>query len=85
MSTDYHYITPIPETKYGIDSTLIGTSTGTSFIVNLYPRQGINSIEDWQKLWNNPQSEILSEYNVSMTPDEMEELLKKGKIVYSIL
>lgn len=56
------------------------SSSGWCFSLHVIPEQGINTLDDWRKLWTAPGRVIRDEYKRILTPKEMEsEILERGR------
>lgn len=51
------------------------SSAGWCFALHIMPERGINDLEDWQKLWNEPGTIIETEYGDQITPEEMTQVI----------
>ncbi|MFH1546964.1 MAG: hypothetical protein ABIC57_00585 [bacterium] len=51
------------------------SSGGWCFSLHVVPEEGINDLEDWEKVWNLPESVILDEYDECIPPSEMKEII----------
>lgn len=59
------------------DEIVIGTSAmGWVFGLHIYPSRGINSLDDWKKLWRNGKTLIFDECGRGITPEEMEDRIE---------
>lgn len=54
-------------------------SAGWRFNLATYPKQNINSLEDWKKLFNDKSTEIYDEYNEKVSKKEMLKKITKLK------
>lgn len=74
MGTNY-YFHPGPACECcgrAPQATHIGkSSAGWNFAVHVLPAQGINSLDDWRKMFTRPGSYILDEYGTKITEEEM--------------
>ena len=58
------------------DEIHIGKSSGGwCFSLHVYPEDGINTLEDWQSLWNAPGAYIEDEYSTKISNNEMEKII----------
>ncbi len=54
------------------ESLHIGKSSGGwCFSLHVIPEKGIHTLEDWQKLWEQPQAIIKNEYGEIVSPKQM--------------
>lgn len=51
------------------------SSAGWCFALHVMPERGINDLEDWQKLWNEPGVTIETEYGEQVTAEEMTQVI----------
>lgn len=51
------------------------SSAGWCFALHVMPERGINDLEDWQKLWNEPGVTIETEYGEQVTAEEMTQVV----------
>lgn len=48
------------------------SSAGWCFSLHVLPEDGINTLDDWRKLWGAPGAHIRNEYGESVTVDDLE-------------
>lgn len=53
------------------------SSGGWCFSLHVIPEMGINTLDDWRKLWLEPGTRIEDEYGRDIGPDEMESIISK--------
>jgi hypothetical protein len=51
------------------------SSWGWYFLLHVIPLENINSLEDWKKVWSDPESKIFDEYDYQVDPDEMTKII----------
>jgi hypothetical protein len=73
MGTNYYWHTNVCDhCDRGDEPKHIGkSSAGWCFSLHVYPEDGINDLEDWQKLWATPGSSIYDEYGKAVSAAEM--------------
>lgn len=78
MGTNYYLYPAVPEPcpcckrPYEAQERHIGKgSGGWCFALHVYPEEGINTLEDWQRLWQQPGFTIKNEYGDVVSPSEM--------------
>ena len=49
------------------------SSYGWVFSLHVIPEKGINSLQDWEKLWNSKGAKIQDEYSDDISPEEMKQ------------
>lgn len=49
------------------------SSAGWCFLLHVIPERGLNTLEDWKKLWNKRGARIKDEYTAELLPAEMED------------
>jgi len=82
MGTNYYYhkSPPCPHCGRNDEPLHIGKSSGGwCFSLHVTPEQGINSLDDWCKLWDNEDTYILDEYDQEITVDKMLCIIKERK------
>lgn len=75
MGTNYYLHPKPPCTACGRphEALHIGkSSSGWCFSLHVMPEDGIASLDDWRRLWSQPEARILDEYGEPVTVDEME-------------
>lgn len=79
MGTNYYLKTQVcPHCKRAKDTLHIGkSSAGWCFGLCLHPDHGVNSLDDWQKLFNAADSAIEDDYGEELTPDNMLGIITK--------
>lgn len=79
MGTNYYLSSSDRCTHCGHDAgeeLNIGKSSGGwCFSLHVIPDRGINSLDDWRKLWSEPGRVIRDEYQKVLTPAEMEDVI----------
>ena len=83
MGTNYYLSSSDRCTHCGHDAgeeLHIGKSSGGwCFSLHVIPNRGINSLDDWRKLWNEPGRVIRDKYQTILTPVEMEaQIVERG-------
>ncbi len=74
MGTNYYLYDKPPCKECGrpYEAKHIGkSSAGWCFSLHVIPEDGINDLEDWEKLWNQYDTEIMDEYGNPLAPSEM--------------
>lgn len=88
MGTNYylHNQPPCPCCKRDYEPLHIGkASCGWAFMLHVVPDEGINDLNDWVRLWSEPNACIKDEYDRIVTMGEMLEIVTKPKMVSKIL
>jgi hypothetical protein len=78
MGTNYYfYDKPVRECcGRDFESRHIGkSSAGWCFSLHLIPEDGINSLDDWRKLWSTPGSVIKNEYGEEVSVGDIEKTI----------
>ena len=55
------------------------SSFGWVFMLHVDPEEGLNTLEDWQHLWKESGSRILSEYGTLIPIDQMNDIILDRK------
>jgi hypothetical protein len=74
MGTNYYFFDekPCPTCGREDEPLHIGKSSmGWCFGLHVIPERGLSTLEEWQKLWNKPDSVIKDEYGREISPDDM--------------
>ena len=73
MGTNYYLQHGVCECCKKPDSTRhIGKSSGGwCFSLHVYPEEGINTLDDWKKLWAEENARIVNEYNELISMEDM--------------
>jgi hypothetical protein len=78
MGTNYYLVkdTPAPcnhcGRPYESERKHIGkSSAGWVFSLHIIPEEGIDDLDDWQRVWSRPGWKIEDEYGETVSPDEM--------------
>jgi hypothetical protein len=78
MGTNYYWKEgpDCPTCRRSFTGKHIGKSShGWTFALHVYPDQGIDDIEDWEKLWQKAGSMIIDEYGEKLGADEMRQII----------
>jgi len=81
MSTDYYLLKNVcphcgkPEKEMQIGRS----SSGWCFGLRVIPQIGVNTLEDWIKLFNDPDNRIKSEYGVQLDAQSMVEIITERR------
>jgi hypothetical protein len=86
MGTNYYlYKKVCDKCGRGDEPLHVGKSSGGwCFSLHVIPEEGINDLEDWEKLWNDPEITIKDEYGQILLKEAMKDLIsgrstKSGK------
>ena len=82
MGTNYYLHTKAPCSKCGrpFEAKHIGKSSGGwCFSLHVIPEEGINDLEDWQKLWSKKGAFILDEYGDRVSESMMMKTITERK------
>ncbi len=72
MGTNYyHHRNACPHCGRGEKRHIGKSSGGWHFSLHVYPEEGINTLEDWVRLFDEPNSRITNEYGDPIWPIEM--------------
>ena len=79
MSTNYYTVKRCDHCEHE-ERLHIGLSAcGWCFALCIHPDEGMRSLDDWRKLWNEPGRVIRDEYQTILTPVEMEaQIVERG-------
>ena len=69
------------------DRLHIGKSShGWTFTLHVMPEEGINNLDDWKKLWEQPGAVIVDEDGTTLIPEEMlERITNRGKPAHELM
>ena len=75
MGTNYYLTQSVcPHCGRGDEPRHIGkSSAGWCFALHVYPGEGINDLDDWERLWATPGSIIKDEYGKMISISEMKQ------------
>ena len=79
MGTNYYFYTqpPCECCKRPFEGRHIGKSSdGWVFSLHVYPRDGIETLEDWRAQWSREGGYIANEYSEPITPDEIMDVIQ---------
>lgn len=74
MGTNYYLCEkpPCPHCGRPYERKHIGkSSAGWCFTLHVIPEEGINDLEDWQRIWAEPGAQITNEYGEAVSVDDM--------------
>lgn len=84
MGTNYFYerasSEPCPTCDHEQDSSRLHigkSSAGWVFALHVIPAEGLNSLDDWEALWNRPGGQIRDEYGEHVSPEAMQRIIRE--------
>lgn len=84
MGTNYYYERaskgPCPECGHEDEAPRLHigkSSAGWVFALHVIPEEGLNTLDDWEALWNRPGGQIRNEYGDHVAPESMQSIIRE--------